>query len=299
MRDKMFDKSTNNQTKGGFMIANVTKMAVLAIFVAGLLTLNSCQFTEIDQPSTVTAGASITINVQIETSSSDANKKWGLLGIMIPDDWTVNSVNYTGDFGDGTTHFLPSDSSDKYPSAVDQGWADSIEARYPSGDLMHWAVYESDSGYTWSATSYIDVAINLTVGNTNGSYDLGYFFSEGSFDFTSTDYWCDSLGNTITVTGGTATREEVPVVRKFNLSQNYPNPFNPSTQIEFEIAARSAVNLTVFDIFGHPVSSLVNEIKDAGHYNINFDASNLPSGIYFYKIIAGNQSLTRKMILTK
>lgn len=281
------------------MKANVTKMVVLAFFVIGLLTLNGCQFTEIDQPETATAGSDITISVQIETSDSEANKKWGLLGIMIPDDWTVTSVNYTGDFGDGTTHFLPSDSSDKYPSAVDKGWADSIEVRYPSGDLMHWAVYESDSGYTWTATSYIDVTINLTVGNTNGSYDLGYFFSEGAFDFTNTTYWCDSVGNTITVTGGTATKEEASVVRNFNLSQNFPNPFNPTTRIEFEIATKSAVNLTVYDLFGHPVSTLVNETKDAGRYNINFDASNLPSGIYFYKVIAGNQSMTRKMVLTK
>jgi len=281
------------------MKANVTKMIVLAIFVAGLLTLNSCQFTEIEQPSTATAGETITINVQIETSSSEANKKWGLLGIMIPDDWTVNSVNYTGDFGDGTTHNLPSTQADKYPSAVDYGWVDSMEVLYPSGDLMQWVAFESDSGFTWSTTSYIDVAINLTVGNTNGSYDLGYFFSEGSFDFTNTDYWCDSLGNTITVTGGTATKEEASIARKFNLSQNYPNPFNPTTQIEFEIASKSAVNLTVFDLFGHPVSTLVNETKDAGRYNINFDASNLPSGIYFYKVTAGNQSQTRKMVLTK
>jgi len=300
MKDKMFALSTtNNQTKGGFMKANVTKMVVLVFFVFGLLTLNSCKFTEIDQPATATAGSSITINVQIETSGSDANKKWGILGMMIPNDWTVTEVTYTGDFGDGTTHNLPSAQADKYPSAVDYGWVDSMEVLYPSGDLMQWGAYESDSGFTWSATSYIDVAINLTVGNTNGSYDLGYFFSEGALDFTDTSYWCDSLGNTITVTGGSATREEASVVRKFNLSQNYPNPFNPTTRIEFEIAARSAVNLTVFDLFGHPVSTLVNETKDAGRYNINFDASNLPSGIYFYKVIAGNQSMTRKMVLTK
>ncbi|MFH1213797.1 MAG: T9SS type A sorting domain-containing protein [Candidatus Neomarinimicrobiota bacterium] len=281
------------------MKTNVTKMVVLAILTVGMLTLNSCKFEEINQPATATAGSSITINLTISTSGSDANKKWGILGMMLPNDWTVTEVTYSGDFGDGTTHLLPSDQADKYPSAVDYGWIDSMEVLYPSGEQMQWVACESDSGFTWSTTSYIDVAIDLTVGNTNGSYDLGYFFSEGSFDFTNTDYWCDSLGNTITVTGGSATREEASVVRKFNLSQNYPNPFNPTTRIEFEIAARSAVNLTVFDLFGHPVSTLVNETKDAGRYNINFDASNLSSGIYFYKVIAGNQSMTRKMVLTK
>ncbi|MDD5766214.1 MAG: T9SS type A sorting domain-containing protein [Candidatus Marinimicrobia bacterium] len=283
------------------MKANVTKTIVLATFLVAMLVLNGCKFETVDQPATATAGSAITITLQISTNDAEANKKWGLLGFMVPDDWTITSINYAGDFGSGTTHFLPSDSSDKYPSAVDKGWADSIEVRYPSGDLMHWVVYESDSGYTWTAKSYIDVEINVTVGNTNGTFDLGYFFTEGSLDFTNAygSYWCDTLSNSITVTGGSATKNENLVVNKFSLSQNFPNPFNPTTRIEFEIAEKAAVNLTVFDIFGHSVKTLVNESKSAGHYSVTFDGSDLSSGIYFYKVVAGNQTMTRKMVLTK
>lgn len=283
------------------MKANVTKSIVLATFFVAMLVLNGCKFETIDQPATATAGSAITIALQISTSDSDANKKWGLLGFMVPDDWTVNSVTYGGDFGNGTTHFLPSDSSDKYPSTVDKGWADSIEVRYPSGDLMHWAVYESDSGYTWTAKSYIDVEINLTVGNTNGTFDLGYFFTEGSLDFTNAygSYWCDSLGNSITVTGGSATKNEDLVVNKFSLSQNFPNPFNPATKIGYQIAENAIVNLTVFDVFGREVATLVNEAKAAGNYHVTFSGKNLPSGIYFYKLQAGSQAFTRKMVLAK
>ncbi|MBE0571220.1 MAG: M20/M25/M40 family metallo-hydrolase [Ignavibacteriaceae bacterium] len=86
------------------------------------------------------------------------------------------------------------------------------------------------------------------------------------------------------------------------LFQNYPNPFNPNTKIEFRLASASGggfVNLTVHDILGNEVVTLVNEDKPSGEYVVEFDGSNLPSGIYFYRLQAGAFSETRKMILLK
>ena len=83
------------------------------------------------------------------------------------------------------------------------------------------------------------------------------------------------------------------------LSQNYPNPFNPSTTIEYAIPKTSFVTLKIYDILGTEVRSLVNEEKNLGSYQINFDASSLASGIYFYKIQAGSFVQTKKMILLK
>jgi photosystem II stability/assembly factor-like uncharacterized protein len=86
---------------------------------------------------------------------------------------------------------------------------------------------------------------------------------------------------------------------KYDLKQNYPNPFNPSTNIKYQIANNSFVTLKIFDILGKEISTLVNEYLKAGTYEIVFDAVNIPSGIYYYKITAGNYINTKKMILLK
>ena len=83
------------------------------------------------------------------------------------------------------------------------------------------------------------------------------------------------------------------------LSQNYPNPFNPTTRIDFSLPEKQMVSLRVYNLLGELVSELVNEEREAGNYSINFDASNLPSGIYFYSISSGNFNITKKMSLLK
>jgi hypothetical protein len=85
----------------------------------------------------------------------------------------------------------------------------------------------------------------------------------------------------------------------FILEQNYPNPFNPSTSIEYSVPSSEYVNIKVFDILGNEVANLVNERKEAGNYRVNFDASNLTSGLYIYKIKAGSFHQVRKMMLIK
>lgn len=85
----------------------------------------------------------------------------------------------------------------------------------------------------------------------------------------------------------------------FNLEQNYPNPFNPSTKINFSVPAAGMVTIDVFNAVGQKVASLVNEQLNAGNYSADFNAVNLPSGIYFYKLTATNFSSTKKMILMK
>ena len=91
---------------------------------------------------------------------------------------------------------------------------------------------------------------------------------------------------------------------KFSLLQNYPNPFNPTTKINFTIpefpkGTNSLITLKVYNILGNEVAALLNEEKPAGNYEINFDASHLSSGVYFYTLRAGDFNQTRKMILLK
>jgi hypothetical protein len=86
---------------------------------------------------------------------------------------------------------------------------------------------------------------------------------------------------------------------KFSLGQNYPNPFNPSTTISYSIRAASIVTLKVYDVLGNEIIRLVNEEKSEGDYDVHFDATGLPSGIYFYRLQAGSFINTKKMILMK
>lgn len=87
--------------------------------------------------------------------------------------------------------------------------------------------------------------------------------------------------------------------KEFVLGQNYPNPFNPSTSIEYQVSNSELVTLKVYDILGNELKTIVNKVHSPGNYKINFDASGLPSGVYFYRLQAGEFVSSRKMILMK
>ena len=86
---------------------------------------------------------------------------------------------------------------------------------------------------------------------------------------------------------------------KFYLYQNYPNPFNPVTTIKYAIPKTVNVELKVFDILGREIKTLVNEPMNAGYYEVQFNASNFASGVYFYRMKAGEYIKTSKMLLIK
>jgi hypothetical protein len=95
------------------------------------------------------------------------------------------------------------------------------------------------------------------------------------------------------------TLEEINIPKEFCLSQNYPNPFNPTTTINYSIVKEGNVKLIVYNTLGSKVVTLLNEYKQAGNYSVNFNADDLPSGIYFYRLEAGQFSQVKKMILLK
>ncbi len=107
----------------------------------------------------------------------------------------------------------------------------------------------------------------------------------------------DSLGIDIIV--GVDDPEGNLIVKEFMLRQNYPNPFNPLTKINYQIPEFSFVTLKVFDVLGSGIATLVNEEKTIGSYEIEFNAIDLPSGIYFYRLKAGSFVETKKMVLIK
>ncbi|MBK8383917.1 MAG: T9SS type A sorting domain-containing protein [Ignavibacteria bacterium] len=136
------------------------------------------------------------------------------------------------------------------------------------------------NGTATGANSYSFTDRNIATGKYN--YRLKQIDFNGNFEYFS-------LNNEVVI--GTPER--------FSLSQNYPNPFNPSTNINYDLPFDSKVSIKIFDMSGREVASVVNEFKTAGFYTVNFNASALSSGVYFYIINADNFTATKKMILVK
>jgi hypothetical protein len=128
--------------------------------------------------------------------------------------------------------------------------------------------------------------------------------SDGSFILTlyGDDYYFTgySINVSYTLVASTGVSANTgAAVTEYSLFQNYPNPFNPATTIRFELPAASHVKLTVFDALGREVRMLVNELRQPGRYEALFDATDLSSGVYFYRIEAGSYIQSRKFILLK
>jgi hypothetical protein len=117
---------------------------------------------------------------------------------------------------------------------------------------------------------------------TSFVYRLKQVDYDGSFEYS----------NEVTVENST-------FPERYSLSQNFPNPFNPSTTIEFTLPKKEFVTITIYDVLGNEVTTLVNEEFNAGSYKIEFNASTLTSGVYIYKITSGSFTQTRKMTLMK
>jgi hypothetical protein len=111
------------------------------------------------------------------------------------------------------------------------------------------------------------------------------------------NFYITTEGSGLTITAINETPSTIPI--DIELKQNYPNPFNPGTNIQYTLNDVQFVNLKVYDSLGKEVSTLVNEDKPAGIYEIEFNGSKLSSGVYYYRMQAGNFSDTKKFIIMK
>ncbi len=165
------------------------------------------------------------------------------------------------------------------------------------------AKYDGNGSCLWAKQSAIIDSNSIAGGLRIASDTNGNSYITGSFTGLLT------IGNDI-ITGGDfiakisntvlgITTEKPTIPNYFNISQNYPNPFNPTTVINYSVPRSNMVTIRVYDILGNETATLVNEEKPAGSYSINFNASRLSSGVYFYRMQAGSFVETKKLILMK
>ena len=141
------------------------------------------------------------------------------------------------------------------------------------------------------------VIMDNDIGGSTREGLMAYSFGNDDNSWQSPTNWFYTwIGDQIDV-GVEAISTEVP--RTYALHQNYPNPFNPATIITYDLKLAGQVDLKVFNILGQEVVSLVDALQNAGTYEVRFDATNLPSGVYFYQIRSGNFVQTQKMMLIR
>lgn len=167
-------------------------------------------------------------------------------------------------------------------------------------------VYVFDTSFPTSEPTTAEIA-NYVQSTKSDPKDLGYITLRQGTSTAAPDLIIDGLRvakTWSTITDIKNVTENIPT--QFELSQNYPNPFNPETSIKFSIPKESNVSLKIYDVLGNEVATLVNEVKQAGVYNVNFNAKNLTSGLYIYKLQAVNPDKsgqvfiqTKKMMLIK
>lgn len=173
------------------------------------------------------------------------------------------------------------------------GWGSDICREEPNYYLT--GTYSGSTGYTTTNGGANFITSTITSGS-----GAGIIVMEKNYALAQQTQ--NLLKLSVTYNGTTSIEEiniSTNIPSKFDLAQNYPNPFNPTTNIKFDLVKDGFVKLTIYNEVGQEVETLVSGVRNAGTYEIKFDASKLGSGIYFYKLQTENSSLTKKMLLVK
>ena len=178
-------------------------------------------------------------------------------------------------------------------STINISWDESI-----LDDLDGYRVYFDTDSTSWQFNNSVDVGnindhtlANLEIDNT-------YYIVVTCYDIDNNESWFSNVVS-IFIGDPTIISNAKQDIVTFGLYQNFPNPFNPSTKIIYQIPEISFVTIKVFDVLGKEIATLVNGEKPAGNYEVKFDGTNLPSGIYFYQLRAGSFVQTKKMLMIK
>ncbi|MEP0861962.1 MAG: T9SS type A sorting domain-containing protein [Ignavibacterium sp.] len=174
-------------------------------------------------------------------------------------------------------------------NAIEINWITSSETNNSGFEIQRKVLGENSE---WTKIGFVKGSGTSTETNAYSFVDKNPFKGINLYRLKQIDY-----DGSYKIFNSVAVNFSVPV--KFALEQNYPNPFNPTTSIQYSIGSKQFVSIKVFNVLGNEVATLVNENKEAGSYGVEFNASDLPSGIYYYKLSAGNYSDVKKMMLIK
>jgi hypothetical protein len=186
---------------------------------------------------------------------------------------------------------------------------DFLRRKWDDNTQRMWAYYPEDGIYqTWPMREDLSYTNEELKTASMGGFPLGDLYRWWPEEYEQWEAQKDQEWERLTTWLETGVDPEATSVREiaggqipadFRLSQNYPNPFNPTTQIRYSVPTGAEVSLKVYNYLGHEVATLYEGYQPMGNYVATFDASGLPSGVYFYRLQSGGTSLTKKLVLVK
>jgi len=212
--------------------------------------------------------------------------------------YTIQNVYENGNFG----HIF----GWIFPDTLDESIADSLDS-IPT--YQYSKLYANYEPYFDSTLNIIDDTLfihyrPITTNFNDSYYSIDYALNLNKNVRSYTRYYSYfgvGFYESLRFKGGgwASVKNQNIVPNNISLSQNYPNPFNPITKIKYSIKTKSKVHLIIYDLLGNEIQTLIDDIKNSGDYEIEFNASKLSSGIYFYKLISENSSITKKLVVLK
>ena len=177
-----------------------------------------------------------------------------------------------------------------------------LKVNFPSSDGVFYTII-TNSDYQKTPNQTFPFSFSVFQDTVSGEKVINENYSV-SFSRDNQTFWNNAgILNDIVVYGDPTLTDvensKVLLLNRFILQQNYPNPFNPTTKIQFSVSEPGQVELTVFNLLGQKIKTLLNEYKTSGTYTINFNARNLISGVYITELVFNGLTETRKMTLIK
>jgi hypothetical protein len=172
---------------------------------------------------------------------------------------------------------------------------DSLHVIFPNSKI---GIGECGTIKSTKKAAYIKRYYNMKI--TTKNYVGGYFwwyYKQDCVPYTKA-LWT-TMNNAFAGSTQNELFTDIKSDTKLKLGDNYPNPFNPSTRISYSIPQESFVSLKIYDNIGREIATLVNDVKDEGNYSVDFKADGIAAGVYYYKLVVGNQSQVKRMILVK
>ena len=179
---------------------------------------------------------------------------------------------------------------------------ENIEYKWNTGWVNSWRetqLYNENNylsewtGYDWNDQTWVYYQ------KENPAYDANFNIVEDILKIWTNNEWVNTNRYIYTYSSSAAINEPATVRINYRLENNYPNPFNPSTSIQYQIPEQGFVSLKIYDLLGRELAALVNRFQNPGTYKINFNAGNLSSGTYIYRLQVNDFSASKKLLLIK